>query len=383
MDFDYLYKEGILKMEEDDKPDSYEFFLEELMSECAIEYKKSDKYFLIRNPFSDDGNSYSAQIWKDDGNFKTYDVSLEVVRGGEKVLDTSFSLTEFVRMLGKMDLYIDYMLQFKEIKRSEFEQYRELLLDFVLFKKNNPLLKKHRIKFFNFYITDSDVLNYSSNRVVKKFNYNEYKKKEKTIKKTMDIIEPNDFFKIRCNNYISRRKLSFTETIKPVVMKFHSSNNTTPGICIYYPNGFKKIRLLDGNVRYLTDTSDGKYECLYPANIVGSETAYVVEGEFESVVLSKYVNDDVYALHNTSSVPKTNQLTNYKNIIVKLDFDKFNENKEFILEKIKAIAPYSIVTISPKVEALTADGKKMFDYNDLHIAGKMEDFLKNGLKYIL
>lgn len=384
MDFDYLFKDGVIKKEEFDRPDNYEFFLEELFLSCDIEYKTSDKFFLIRNPFSSDGSSYSAQVWKDDGNFKTYDVTLKVTRRGKEVLDSSFSLTEFVRMLGMMNLYIDYIMQFHNISKSDFIEYKELLINFTFFNKYSKKLEIYRRKFFDFYITDSDIMRYDSDKPTKTFDYPDYVKNKKEVEKAPILYtEPNDFYKMKCKAFMSKRKIPLSETVYPIMIKFPKSENQAPAIAIEYPNGFRKIRLIDGNLRYIADTSIEKYSVLYPSRNIGTETAYVVEGEFEGMVLSEYIKDDVFSLHNTLSVPNTKQLINYKNIIIKLDFDKFAETSKNVIHRIKAIAPYSNVSISPKVELLKDDGKKLYDYNDLHILGKLKDFLDFGVSKII
>lgn len=377
---DYLDDTYISKVFE--KPNDFSELIEVVLEELGVKYENRGKYYLLQNPLTDQDEKMSAQWWIDDGNFKSYNCAVEVVRGDKKVTDTSLSLTEFIRLSGQFDLYLDFILSSNYIKKSDLFTYKDALVEFAFFKKNSRTINTFRKLFFSVYITDKDVLSYQTDREARKFTkfYKEKSEEPEERKRAIELYEPNEFFKIKCRNYMAKRKLDSTSTIYPTMVKTKSSTYGIPAICIEYPNQFKKIRLLEGNLRYITDTYDGKYSMLYPARHLGADKCYIIEGEFESQVFSKYVSDDVFALHNTSSVPKTTQIENYKEIVIKLDFDRFEENAKHVLEKIKEIAPLARVIVEPKISLLTNEGKKMYDYNDLHIINELGNFLSEPVQ---
>ncbi|MGL5690208.1 MAG: hypothetical protein ACRDD8_05235 [Bacteroidales bacterium] len=374
---DFLYEKDIFA-QTFEKPDDYSELIEVVLEDLGVKYENRGKYYLLQNPLVDEDNKMSAQWWIDDGNFKSYNCAIEVTRAGKATTDTSLSLTEFVRASGRFDLYVDFILSSNYIKRSDLFAYKDAIIDYTLFKKWSRVVDKYRKIFFSVYITDKDVLSYQSDREIKTFT-RFYKKDavEEQKKKAIELFEPAEFYKIKCRNYLSKRKIMITDSIYPIMVKTQNNQHGMPAICISYPNGFKKLRLLEGSLRYITDVSEAKYSMLYPARHKGTERCYVIEGEFESQVYTHYTSDDVFALHNTSSVPKSMQLENYKEIIIRIDFDRFEENYAHVLEKIKEISPFANVIIEPKIQLLTDEGKKMYDYNDLHVMGELKNFLKN------
>lgn len=373
------YLDDIYEVKTFEKPNDFSELIEVVLEELGVKYENRGKYYLLQNPLTDQDNKMSAQWWIDEGNFKSYNCAVEVVRGDKKVTDTSLSLTEFIRLSGQYDLYIDFILSSNYIKKSDLFLYKEALIEYSFFKKWSRTIDNFRKTFFSVYITDKDVLSYQTDREVRKFTkfYKEKTEEDEEKKRAIELYPVNEFFNIKCSNYLKKRKLAHTDTIYPIMVKTKSSEHGMPAICIEYPNKFKKIRLLEGNLRYMVDAYDGKYSMLYPARHIGSDKCYIIEGEFESQVFANYVKEDVFALHNTSSVPKCKQIESYHEVIIKLDYDRFEENSAHVMEKIKEIAPLAKVTIEPKVKLLTENGKKMYDYNDLHIIGKLREFLSD------
>ena len=96
--------------------------------------------------------------------------------------------------------------------------------------------------------------------------------------------------------------------------------------------------MLEGKLRYLTSTESGEYEELFETQIIGSNKALIQEGEANSVsLIGCNLDYDIYAMNNLNSLPKTNQLMKYDEVIVIIDKDKYNNVKEGLFNNIKKL----------------------------------------------
>jgi hypothetical protein len=375
---DPFLTERVAPQERPLKPDDYSELIEKVLEELGLEYEESADYFQLQNPFSEKDNRKSAQWWRQSGMFRSYNCSIEVTRKGQVVVDTSLTLTEVVRLLGLFNLYINFILDSGHIKQSELLEYKEALVEYHFFKGKSAVIDRLRPLFFNNYILDSDVLPFQTKASDFKFTKFHAKDKPAETKHEIKLLECPEFFKLKCKKYMDSRKLEYSDSVYPIMYKSSRMPYAIPSICIEYPNGFKKLRLLEGSTRYLTHTADGKYGLLYPVRQSGSKRCVLVEGEFEAIVLAKYIEDDVFALHNTNSLPSTVQIQDYDEVVVRIDYDKFNENKRMLEQTLKKTMPLAKVLVEPKIKLLTSEGKKQYDYNDLHAKGVLGEFLEYG-----
>lgn len=374
------------------KINDYTGFIEELFENLGYEYpqdyKCCGKYYIAYNPLISDTKSMSCMIYKKDGIMIMYNGNIEVVRHENRIFSNSITPNEYSRILNKFDIYIDFVMSTNNISYSILREYKELLTEFILnnklpeWNKRIGFDKVRKFLFYN-YINDTDILNYRNINRNLKYISNSFKKPPKEIfKNDIKLIKPLTLNNHIIENYIKSRKIEIINNkVYPIVVGIN--NYYENGVCICYNNGFKKIRLTRENcpIRYLTYTIDGTYDELFEAKIQNkTNKCFLVEGEFEGLSISNFVDDDVYCLHNTNSLPKNlTQLDKYDTIIVKIDYseDKYFKIANSLFTKLKNIYPNKKIIISSKYNSTD----KKIDYNYMYVKNELTSVQINDIIY--
>lgn len=373
--FKYDYKYKII-----DWSSFIETILEEFGYVYGVDYKKYSDYYLAFNPLLKDKHSMSSQIYIKDGILLMYNGSIEISRKSRIVYSNSITPSEYARLLGLFDLYIDFILLNYNLDSSMMIEYKHYFTDLALNGNiNNNKFEKGIERFrkflFNNYITDKDVINYNCRKtkfdIIKKF-----KKPEKKIytKNSIELEKPMFFTNKQIEKYCNKRYINFQNNVYPVVVRYENGISEN-AVCFNYPNGFKKLRFIDENSprRYMALSDDGDYQYFFEAKVINTKNCFVVEGEIEALTISKIIDDDVYAMHNVNSLPEyLTQLEKYDKIYVRVDFDKFENVKESFYRLIDTFK--NKVEIKPKIICYD----KKIDYNYLYIKNKLnKDMIYN------
>lgn len=338
-------------------------FIEYVLNKLDIPYVCKEDYIITHNPFVED-KVKSCQIFYDTGFMHIYN---GVIDG-----KTKFSPKEYSIRLGFQDEYVEYMLHKNDVPVYKYNKYRLLLQnialnEYVNYKELNELKKE--LSFL--YMTQAEILNVSNPKVyeVKKKYVTKTNRTKSTVLEVDITKEESD----KINNYLANRKIPITEVVYPTTISINNMFRI-PAICFKYPNSFKKYRLIDSKMRYI---SAGTYETLYEFRINKTKTAIITEGEIETISLRMVVDYDLFALHNVNSVMIKNDLNCYDNIIVFLDYDKFEEVKEKVEKDIK-IHYTKNLKILPKFKS----NNKSLDFNS-YLINKGENELKKYLQKIV
>lgn len=366
----------------------YSQFIEELFELYGYcypkDYRKYKDYYLAYNPLVEDRKTMSAQIYIKDGILVMYNGSIDVERKGRKVSSNSITPSEYSRILDKFDLYIDFVISWYGINLTMFNEYKNLLVDYVVnqvkfdWKKNRGIENMRRLLFNNF-ITDRDVMMYNSDKELKDL-IRIFKKEPKQIfeKNSITLRQPMSFNRKMIEQYCAKRHIDFSDNVYPVMVNFEDKYSE-PAVCFKYIGGFKKLRFIDSslNRRYMAYARDGEYDYFFEVKNLGSSKCFVVEGEIEGITISKIIDEDVYAMHNVNSLPTyLTQLKKYDKIIVKVDYDKYESVKESFTRLFDEYG--SKVTIEPKIICID----KAIDYNSLFVDNKLnKDIIYNITKY--
>lgn len=365
-----------------EKVEDYTQYIEEIFEEIGyeypVDYKCHGKYYTAFNPLIDDNNSRSCQIYKKDGILLMYNGVIEVERKGNKVMSNSITPSEYARILNKFDIYIDFIIHYFRIDFETLKEYREELCDNMLNGKSITWNKKFgfdhlRRLFFDNYITDRDILLYKNINKSLRYLSRIFKKEPKQIFEDVKInlIEPLEINKKIIHNYCKNRKIDFIENkVYPVVATMYDNKYYENGVCFCYPNGFKKIRFIrtDNHMRYLAYTKDGQYDCFFEVkNDKKTKICFLVEGEIEGLTIDNFIEDDIYCMHNTNSLPNNlQQLSFYEKVIVKIDYsDRFNQLAQSLKEKLSILNKEII--IAPK---FISENKKI-DYNYMYVNNRL------------
>lgn len=360
----------------------YTQYIEELFEEIdyqyPVDYKCHGKYYTAFNPLIEDTNSRSCQIYKKDGILLMYNGVIEVERKGQKMMSNSITPSEYARILNKFDIYIDFIIHYYKIDFETLKEYKELLSDNLINGKQVNWNKRFgfdnlRKLFFEHYITDKDILLYKNINKSLRFLSRIFKKEPKQIFEDVKIslIEPLEINKKLIQIYCNKRKISFIENkVYPIVAVLYGNKYYENGVCFCYPNGFKKIRFtrIDAPMRYLAYTGDGQYDCFFEVKTEHkSKTCFLVEGEIEGLTINNFIEDDIYCMHNTNSLPNNfKQLSSYEKVIIKIDYsDKFNQIAKALKDKLSILNKEIIVT--PK---FLSENKKI-DYNYMYVNNKL------------
>lgn len=359
----------------------YTQYIEEIFEDIGYEYptdyKCHGKYYTAFNPIIEDKNSKSCQIYKKDGILLMYNGVIEVERKGKKTASNSITPSEYARILDKFDIYIDFIIHYYNIDFETLKEYKDELIEVVLNGKNVSWGKQFgfdslRRLFFDNYITDKDILTYKNINKSLRYLSRIFKKEPKKIFEDVKIqlIKPLPINEKLIKIYCDKRRIPLIENkIYPVVAVMYNNKYYENGICFCYPNGFKKIRFTskDASMRYLAYTKDGSYECFFEVSNNKTKNCFLVEGEIEGLTIHNFIDEDIYCMHNTNSLPEHfEQLKNYDKIFVKIDYsNNFNKLAQSIKDRLSVLNKEIIVT--PKF--ITED--KQIDYNYMYINNKL------------
>mgnify|MGYP003607107151 CR=1 FL=1 len=338
--------------------------------EDIIDYEDSE-YILTFSPLSVDKNTKSCMIFKDSGILKLLNGSVEC---DEKTY-TTMTLTQWLRAINKMEYWIRYVCFKNEISRRDFMEYSEYLENYMLkIAKYNSKFEKYRKIFYSNYILDIDIFGVSIMSFDIILRQPIEVKKQKTSEMTVRK-ELSDFENKICNDYILKRKLklSILENCGVYNVIIERNGYNKPAIAFDYGNGFVKYRFIFATDKKYRFLCKGRMNGLFQVRNNNTDICYLVEGESEGITIAEYIDDDIYCMHNTNSLPNDafimESLGKYKQIIVKIDKDRYEENKK-AFDRIKKLG-YNVI-IDFKVQELSED------YNSLHIDGKLTfDMIKS------
>ena len=357
------------------KIEDWSQFVETILEEHGYcygqQYRKYSDYYLAYNPLIQDNRSMSSQIYIKDGIMLMYNGSIDVMRKNKMVSSNSIPPSEYARILGFFDLYIDFVLMNYDVDLSVMMEYKNSFNEFVLNGNSGGFgrgIARFRKFLFQNFITDSDVMRYNC-RKTKVDIIRHFKKPEKKIYKKNEIMleKPMFFCKRQIEKYCEKRKISFQSNVIPVLIRYENGSSDN-GICFNYPNGFKKIRFIseDSPRRYMALSDEGDYQYFFEARVCKSKNCFIVEGEIEALTITNIITDDVYAMHNVNSLPEhLSQLKGYDKIYLRVDFDKFESVKESFYRLVHEFGDK--VEIMPKIICYD----KKIDYNYLYNINKL------------
>lgn len=329
-----------------------------------IDYEDAE-YFVTYSPLSIDKNTMSCMIFKETGVLKLLNGTISRKVGDNIISETTCTLSTWLRAIGKMDLYIAYICYKNNITKMNFINYTEYLETYLLkLAKYNSKFEEYRKIFYKNYILDKDIFGVSSAifEVSRQAPVKiEKTKSEMTVRKELSEIEKNAIDK-----YIKNRKLAILNNDRFYGVVVERNGYNKPAIAFDYGNGFVKYRFIFSTDKKYRFLCSGRMNGLYEVRNNKSDICYLVEGESEGITISQYISDDIYCLHNTNSLPSETVikevLGKYSKIIVKIDKDRYEENKK-AFDKIKKLG-YNIY-VDYKVEDI------LEDFNSLHIKDKL------------
>lgn len=356
-----------------------------LQSLYEFEYDENDidsysdtDYFLTFNPLNEDLNTKSCMIFKENGNMKLLNGFF--TDPVSKKETTSITLSSWLRCIGIMKFYIKYIFFHNNISMKLLDGYVDYLVE-LLTKTNSPNRKFEEIRriLYKNYILDIDVLGIDLSRPI----INNTKKKEKLVAKssTMNIVECTPYEELAIYNYLNKRgfsKLSISkmkEKIYPVTILVNDLYRN-PSVCLDYGDGYKKYRMIFALEKKFRFKTQGTYRSFYPTRISYSDTVYLVEGEIESLSIMDFTEFDILALHNTNSLPpEMGWLKRYKNIIVKIDHDSYELNRDGLYKKLRETLPMCNIIVDFKT---TIVGE---DYNTLLVKSLLTKEMIKKINY--
>ena len=299
------------------------------------------EYISTFNPLTDDKNSKSCIIFKDSGILKMLNGTFE--RNGK--IFTTMTPTEWLRSIQKMKYYIAYICYKNQFSKKDLTEYTEYLEDYMLsLAKKNKRFEEMRKIFYKNYILDKDIFGNEDSifTIIKeKTPIIEKKQLETVIRNELTPFEKNAIMKYCFTRKVE--KLYDSENFYGVVLEY--GNYKKPAIAFDYKNGFIKYRLIFEVDKKYRFRAYGKYKDFYKVRQNFSDTCILVEGELEGLTISKYIDCDILCMHNTNTLPSEdsiNNLSKYKNIIVKIDKDYYDQNKK-VFDKIKNVCLNVIV----------------------------------------
>ena len=297
----------------------YSELIEIILNKFDKKYKQTDKGYNCQNPFYNDINP--SAIFYSDGWLLSLSCNLIDNRN-------RLHIKEVCLLLGCIELYIEFMMYKNNIPSYKLNAYRELIIQDKKHKEYGKI-------FYDLGISKSDILGMSYMKPINpnKFIHNKPKVKKTPPKEVEQTKEEYD----KCIKYMEGRKLPLLDICKPSTLLMNETFRC-PCIKFTYPNGYAKFRLLEGKLRYLTSTESGEYEELFETQIIGSNKALIQEGEANSVsLIGCNLDYDIYAMNNLNSLPKTNQLMKYDEVIVIIDKDKYDNVKEGLFNNMKKL----------------------------------------------
>ena len=219
-------------------------------------FKALDEYYHCHNPLNDDSGSKSAMIWKDTGALKMYN---DVINN-----KTHFPLKEWVKMIGCIDLYAEFVVKSSGIRVHKLNKYRDLLVkSSILRLSRDEITEKKALQavFKEIGLSRSDVLGTSS---ITTNTSRRFEPKARITSSNKREVIPSDKDYNRGVKYLEKRNLPVVPNIcypSSIVYSTQDKDNMidlykVPVIGLRYPNGFVKFRYLHNKGgRYTSDGS--------------------------------------------------------------------------------------------------------------------------------
>lgn len=324
----------------------YSEIIEHSLTKLNREFKRFDEYYLAQSPFTDDKNP--SFVWYiNDGWSEVFN---QAVNGKYRL-----SMRETMEYIGLKEDYLMWACKKYSILYTKLNKFKEVSLDFIKDEYEYTKLKKYILPLCtNEFISFDYIIN--SKRIEKlTFDKPKSEKHESSITE-VDITEDE---KKEVEKYIKSRKINLKNNVYPVKLNI-SGIFTKLAVCFEYENGFKKYRFLSGKFRYM---SKGSYNDLFKVKTNNNKQALFIEGEIEALSIEKYINNyDIYSIHNCRAIPDCSISKLYDKVIVLVDKDKFEENKDRILLDLKNTTKENcIIEVNYKLE------EKNEDFNSLLI----------------
>lgn len=363
-------------------------YIDTLTDRLCIE--KYGDFYLCYNIFSNDTNSKSASIWRDDGTFQMHNSTTDDGR-------TRYALVEWIKELGYVDVYVKWIC-----KRENITKERMCFFDYVIKKSFDKMNRNEKMAFMDFkkifckkyFLKPSTLIDRKESS--KFITLESFKPKQKAKNSSIEITPPIDSHIGLIEKYMIYRGLEESDICYPVTV--HINNFIKKGgVCFEYPNGFRKIRYIgyekggryfdvNKKFKFLANSENGKYEELYIVKNNLSDIAIVCEGETEGHTISNYIQDyDIYTSHNAVAMAdESRTLSKYSKIIVFLDLDRYEDIKVGVKNSISKTATTSNIFVLPKfnkkLQAQICDKFEIenTDFNDLFTRNK--DMLEKILK---
>jgi hypothetical protein len=310
--------------------------IEFILQQMKLSYKnnKNKPYIGCQNPVSyvskNEDREYSATWYKTSGNLRVFN--------GDTINGKNF--IPFKEVCS----YLGFKYEYEKIMGEEIEDIN------VLYRKTNTIKK----------VVDS-----------------------KSAPKEIEIDEKN--YK-ECSDYLKNRKIKLVEgLIEPCVLEFEGKYGKfmVNYIAFRYPNGFAKYRVISNvnkKSRFLSFGGAG-YRDFYKIRNNSSDSVLLIEGEIEGWTCSYYIDSDIYGLHNLNSLPETDSLKKYKQVICSIDYDKFDKVSWGLYERLVELCDKDAeIIIRPKLLIWKDEDFLDLDYNDLHKEGKLnKEIIETGL----
>jgi len=306
------------------------------------------KYFQISNPFVEDKNP-SCCVYKKSGLMRLYNAD---VNGKNKL-----EIYEWSKLLGVYNEYVDYLCQYYEMSLNEFMQ-------------NDSLVKRYKVK----EIEEHEEIDFYTNKLTKLQSLPTTECEE---------VKLSDFEREKALDYIHSLNLKEYDGLRPCRLRIFAEDYESYRTAIAFD--YKNSSYI--KYRYLVDSKRnrfrgyGKYDNYYTAQYNNTKDCYVIEGEKEAIIVSKFTDIDVYGLSGTSLPDNKTTLKRYKNITVMLDYDRYWERYKSILCELQETYPNSNVVVRPKVLVCFNDEiDKKFDFGEFYKHGKLnKSIVENGL----
>lgn len=326
----------------------------------GIDYKIKGEYVHSVNPILED-NHYSFQCYKNG-----FACSLNGDIDGK----SRIFIRRLCLLLDKLELYIEYVMKELSIPSYELNKYRELLMSEKIPAKEVKNFQRLKYMFSKLFITQKDVMGI---KYMKPIDSKKFISKNKNSKTTISEREPNNAENNIISNYMKDRSLNIINgVLEPTITIMNIGNKSfeNKSIAIRYQNGYVKYRLLEGSLRYLTNTNKSPYNEFFEIYNTGNDTCILQEGELNiiSILQSGVTDYDLYAMNNLNSLPKgSKQIIDYKNIIVVIDYDKYENVKDSLYKNLKEYTNGNIYIVYTNEENI--------DWNDM-LQKNGKDFLK-------
>lgn len=351
----------------------YNELIENALNNIGNEYIEYPEYYLTFNPLTGDSKSMSCIIYKESGNLKTFDIPILVKQNGVEKYTDILTITQWLRLIEQLKIYIYFVLYNNLIKQSTLNMYKEYIIqrNFCNKKFYKKEFEELRKKLYSYYILDIDILSIDTGKYIK--IKNELSEKKKNVLSTpLKILECDEYELKSIVEYMDYRKLIISKNMYPAIILINNLYRKE-GIALTYPNNYVKFRALSDikSRRYLTYTNNGEnnYSVPYVAKEINDNNrAIIVEGEIEANTLSYILDENIYAINNCKSVPKDlSCLDKYRSLYIYVDKDKFNDNCSYLIQEFRKHFGNTCIYVNCKIDCENEDINSLYIKDELTI----------------